>query len=206
MSPGPPRETTAPATAKTTETVDPDSRNMKTSNPKQPANGPPREGAYRLGRAAASPLEAAPLRAPRSPGPRPGRPTPRRGRTGRRGLVSPRQPRRARGRDGKERWRNGVRQPCTLTLLLGSWDCEKRGGNDSRPLPLRRGLHLSLPVSHPATAILKPRAPPPSLRHFLFLRIQDHSVSRPWDHREEPRLPGPESLPLHIIPYWLILC
>jgi hypothetical protein len=55
------------------------------------------------------------------------------------------------------------------TLLLGSQDCEKQGGGDSQPLLLRRGLHLCLSVNYPATAILRPRAPLPSLCHFLFL-------------------------------------
>lgn len=175
--PSSPREATAAATAETIATVDPDSRD-KTSNLKQPVDAHRRE---------AAPTDSGERLLRRwkphhpwlqdPPAPDPGDPD--RGEEERgRGAWCPRG-NRAGPEKGRERGRNGVEQSCTLTLLLGSWGCRRRGWDDSRPLLPRRGLHLCLPVSNPATAILKPRAPPPSLRHFLSLRPKILAVLGP---------------------------
>lgn len=135
----------------------------QTSNLRLPPS--PRQRAPTGGVSAAS-LRCSPLR-PRLGGP-PGRSPgdPHRGEEtrgsealGQRGLVSPRQPRAPQEGAGK------MKDP-TGTILhthasAGLWDGKQRGGDDVRCLSLGRGLHLRLPVSYPATAILKPRAPPP---------------------------------------------
>lgn len=136
---------------------------VQAANPRPPTNqrGQTGGGANRPGRS--PPLSRwSPLRPrlgdPSSPWP--GRPQPRRGRAGLRGLPSPRPPRGPQEGTGERKNPAGT-IPHTHTSA-GLWDCEEPGGEDARPLSLRRGLRLGSrsAIQQPPSWNLAPRHHP----------------------------------------------